>query len=518
MKREAIVYRRVSSAQQGRRTERTDGGWSLQSQEAKANDYAARHGLSITRVYEEVASASKQGRPVFAQVVAYLRRHRGCALVVEKMDRLARNSSDLAAVDELIDLGISIHLVRDGKILHAGSSPGERLSSDIEGAVAKHYSRNLGREVVKGIDARFSAGYFPMGKPPFGYIYPLRRPGERVNIVPDTNAAPIVAKIFKAYTKGEGISFREVVELAKRLGYPGKMNAAHARALLRNPVYAGWVRHNGETRRGLHEPIVTQALFDAAQERMASRPRSSRPNRPRAKLLHAYSGVFECAACGGPVARHMRTDRAGSIRWYCRDWCEAARYVPESVITEQVVEALAALRLPRAQGERIVAALRKRATSKDGGSEILAAMKREQAGRERLLDALQSGAIGVAEFAPRKAASEQREAALREQLERAQDKDSALSAVDVVASQIERCRDFPMLFQHGTPTEQRRILGLLWETSGGKSKLDGQRRRIEPVWRPLWAALLDAGVYAGAGFDIHPTKAAALLSVANREV
>ena len=508
----------MSSAQQGRRTERTDGGWSLQSQEAKANDYAARHDFSVVRVFEEVASASKRGRPVFAQVVAYLRKHPATALVVEKMDRLARNSADLAIIDDLIDAGIAIHLVRDGKVLHVGSSPGERLSSDIEGAVAKHYSRNLGREVTKGIDARFAAGYFPMGNPPFGYVYPPRRPGERVNIIPDPKASKVVAKLFASYVKGEGLSFREVVELAKRLGYPGKMNATYARTLLRNPVYAGWVTHNGETRRGLHEPIVTQALFDAVQERMASRPKTSRPNRPREKLMHAYSGIFQCSACGGPIARHMRTDKAGPVRWYCRDWCDAAKYVPEPVISEQVSEALAALRLPRAQGERIVAALRKRATSKDGGSEILAAMKREQAGRERLLDALQSGAIGVAEFAPRKAASEQREAALREQLERAQDKDSALSAVDVVASQIERCRDFPMLFQHGTPTEQRRILGLLWETSGGKSKLDGQRRRIEPVWRPLWAALLDAGVYAGAGFDIHPTKAAALLSVANREV
>lgn len=128
----AVVYRRVSSAQQGRKTDRTDGGWSLQSQEAKAAGYAEKHGLTIVRVFEEVGSAAKRGRPVFAVLVTYLRKHSGTALVVEKLDRLARNSHDQATVDEMIDAGVAIHLIRDGKILHAGSSPGERLSSDIE--------------------------------------------------------------------------------------------------------------------------------------------------------------------------------------------------------------------------------------------------------------------------------------------------------------------------------------------------------------------------------------------------
>ena len=490
----AVVYRRVSSAQQGRGTDRTDGGWSLQSQEAKTSDYAQRHGLSVVKFYEEVASASKRGRSVFGELVAYLREHPGTALVVEKLDRLARNSSDLAVVDDLLDhRGVVIHLVRDGKVLHAGSSPGERLSSDIEGAVAKHYSRNLGREVRKGIDQRFAEGYFPMGNPPFGYVYPPARPREKVNIVPDPKAATVVRKLFEAYVAGEGLSFRELVELARKLGYPRRMNASYARVLLKNPTYAGWIRHNGETQRGLHEPIVSQELFDRAQERMASRPRTSRPNRPRTKLLHAFSGIFECACCGGPIGRHMRTHHGGSIYWYCRDWCDAAKYFPETALYEQVIEHLQALHLPKAQGDRIVAAMRKQTKTKGADAEILAAIKREQQGRTRLLDALQAGDITGADFTPRKLESERKEAALRQQLERLRDQSTILCAVDVVANQIDRYRDLPVLFSHGTKAEQRTILGILWETSGGKSKLDGQARRIQPEWRPIWSALLDAG-------------------------
>lgn len=47
---------------------------------------------------------------------------------------------------------------------------------------------DLGRADKQGHQAR----------PPYGYIYPPRRPGERVNFVPDPEAARIVARLFEA--------------------------------------------------------------------------------------------------------------------------------------------------------------------------------------------------------------------------------------------------------------------------------------------------------------------------------
>jgi hypothetical protein len=71
-----------------------------------------------------------------------------------------------------------------------------------------------------------------------------------VNLVPDPEAARILARLFEAYTT-EGCGFREIAALAVCLGYEppkGQMFVATARKILTNPVYAGWVRHDGATR------------------------------------------------------------------------------------------------------------------------------------------------------------------------------------------------------------------------------------------------------------------------------
>ena len=461
-------------------------------------EYASSHGLKIVRDFEEIAPASSVGRPAFAAVVTYLRKHPGTALVVEKMDRLARNSADSATVNELIDEGVEIHLVRDLRVLSQRSSPGERLSSDIEGAVAQHYSRNLGREVKKGIDARFAAGYFPMGRPPLGYMYPPRRPGERVNIVPDPTKAEIVVAMFKLYTSRQGSSFREVADLAAQLGFKnrtGKMTEQRARDMLMNPLYAGWIRHNGKLSRGLHQPLITQAMFDAAQARIASRTRPW-TTKNRKRLLHAFSGVFVCSHCGSSIMRISRGKRDSRVYWTCFQRCEQAKYVPEQDLKELACEHLELLRLPRDRVQKLVGALAasvEKERRENPEAKLQAIVTRERKVREQLLDLLQEGEITREQYRDRKLMSEEKEAAASERLEHLQRSQGSAVGVGVVEKYVDHGRELVALFASATEAEQRRILGDLWETRKGaaRSKLDCVKRRIEPSWRPMWRALLE---------------------------
>jgi hypothetical protein len=41
--------------------------------------------------------------------------------------------------------------------------------------------------------------------------------------------------------------------------------------MLRNPLYAGWVKSGDLLVRGIHPPIVNQELFDAVQDVLAGR-------------------------------------------------------------------------------------------------------------------------------------------------------------------------------------------------------------------------------------------------------
>lgn len=92
-----FAYARVSTPRQGER------GVSLPEQRAAIEKYAAIHGLTITRWFEERESAAKQGRGAFMEMLRLLRLGAAQGVIIHKIDRSARNIEDWAAVGKLVD-------------------------------------------------------------------------------------------------------------------------------------------------------------------------------------------------------------------------------------------------------------------------------------------------------------------------------------------------------------------------------------------------------------------------------
>ena len=67
--------------------------------------------------------------------------------------------------------------------------------------------------------------------------------------------------------------------------------------MISNPLYAGLVRWGGETAMGTHEPIITKALFEAAQRTMHERNHKTRQLRSPNYL----AGLVRCGLCGAPM-------------------------------------------------------------------------------------------------------------------------------------------------------------------------------------------------------------------------
>ena len=86
-----IAYYRVSTKQQG------ESGLGLEGQEAAVRNYARQTGGTIKANYVEVESGKLADRPELAKALAHARRSKA-ALVVAKLDRLARNVEFLAGV------------------------------------------------------------------------------------------------------------------------------------------------------------------------------------------------------------------------------------------------------------------------------------------------------------------------------------------------------------------------------------------------------------------------------------
>jgi hypothetical protein len=154
------------------------------------------------------------------------------------------------------------------------------------------------------------------------------RDGESGFTVPDPERAPLVRELFERYAGGQEFDR----SLAAWLNATGARSAKGrpfskdtVREILLNSAYCGYVvglRSKDRAVRGLHEPIVSEELFDRVQEVRTWRARVVKPGPPSddyllRKLLHCDRGARMHGTRGSrppvrrdapPRARLRRTD------------------------------------------------------------------------------------------------------------------------------------------------------------------------------------------------------------------
>jgi DNA invertase Pin-like site-specific DNA recombinase len=275
-------YTRVSTAKQGE-------GVSLDVQKEEIARYADKHGLTISRWFEEKETAAKSGRPVFNAIMRDLSNHKADGLIVHKIDRSARNFRDWAKIGELSDQGVAIHFVTESLDFQ---SRGGRLTADIQAVIASDYIRNLREEAIKGIRGRLKQGLYPH-MAPLGYL----NQGGGVPKIPDPARAPLITDAFTLYGTGK-FSIRSLcVEMDER-GLRSRAGNALVRTsmeqLLGNPFYCGVIRirKTGETYKGVHQPLISASLFQRVHEL-----KSGKYHKKVLRHFHTYRGLFHCANC-----------------------------------------------------------------------------------------------------------------------------------------------------------------------------------------------------------------------------
>jgi len=188
--REAVSYARVSSKEQ-------ELGYSIDAQTTMLRAKAADLNLRVQEFWD-VETAKTIGRPGFAAMVAHLRKHPNCrVLLVEKTDRLYRNLKDHVTIDEL---KLEVHLVKENVILTPNSRSSEKFMHGINVLMAKNYIDNLSEEVKKGLRTKAEQKLWPSFAPP-GYLNTVRADGKRI-IIPDPDLGPIVTRLFGWFASG----------------------------------------------------------------------------------------------------------------------------------------------------------------------------------------------------------------------------------------------------------------------------------------------------------------------------
>jgi len=212
------------------------------------------------------------------------------------------------------------------------------LHMDIDGMFAAHHSR-VTSEKIRAVYAKLRAEGKCTYRAPIGYLDkgPARKPL-------DPQRAPIVRRIFEMYATGRW-SFSELTTWANKQGLTTKplrrsrtreeilsghdnlleqvskpVNIKTIEKILHNPFYAGYLKYDGATIPGKHEPLVSRSLFERVQVALTGRTTSLRYTD---NLFFTYRGLARCV-CGRlftPYAKKGFT----YYRPNCRDACDADR-------------------------------------------------------------------------------------------------------------------------------------------------------------------------------------------------
>ena len=199
----AVIYARFSSDNQ--REE------SITAQVRACTEYARRKGYPVVKVYtDEARSATTDDRPGFLTMIDDIKSGRVEAqfLLVHKLDRFARNRYDSAVYRRTL-ASAGIRLIAVDQPLD--DSPESVLLESLLEGLAEYYSKNLSREVMKGMkenayQARFNGGWVPLGYNVIDGHYSINE-----------QEAPVIRLIFSMFLQGHG--YIKIMDKLNELGY-----------------------------------------------------------------------------------------------------------------------------------------------------------------------------------------------------------------------------------------------------------------------------------------------------------
>ncbi len=212
-----------------------------------------RWARSVAEFVERGRSGGSLERPKLQRMLEYIQDRPVDFVIVHKIDRLARNRADDAAITKTIR-GAGAYLVSTTEAI--STTPSGRLLPGIMASIGEFYSQNLATEVMKGMRQKAIQGGTPE-RAPLGYLNQRRFNDRRDvrTVTVDTERAEHVIWAFDEYATGEWSVTRLAAELEDR-GLrirPGPTTPARSltgtglHRLLRDPYYKGVVVFNASS-------------------------------------------------------------------------------------------------------------------------------------------------------------------------------------------------------------------------------------------------------------------------------
>lgn len=324
----AVLYARVSSEEQQR-------GYSLDAQVKRAKDYAGRHHLEIVEIVSVVESAKEGGREKFTALMTYIQKHPEIQhVLVEKVDRLLRNYDDAALVVRIVKTHAKFfHFVTDGFVFHAGSSGSEFARFGIGNFLSTWFTWDQIEKIKKGMEEMASQGRWPHNAP-FGYkSNPLTKIVE-----PHPEEAPWLVRIKELAATGTN-SLNDIRIKLRQEGCPIRLYPSRISDYIRNPFSTGKFFWAKKFRQGVHPPLISWELHEAAIRGL------ERLNKPKNRHRgFPYSGLVVCGLCKRSIVFEIAKEKYVYARCAGRTQCGNAR-LRQEVLQKGLDEAISGLNI-----------------------------------------------------------------------------------------------------------------------------------------------------------------------------
>ena len=304
---------------------------------------------------DEGMTGTKIKRDGFQRMIRDAKAGKIDIIVTKSLSRFARNTVDcLKTIREMKAINVDIFFEEQN--IHTLSANGEFLISLLAG-YAQEESRQCSENTLWRVRKNFKEGKPYGGSSMLGY----KLEKGRFTVVPEE--AEIVRKIFDLYLAGNG--FCKIARILTNEGiksYTGKAwNKSTLGEIISNVTYTGNLhlqktyRENHMTKKtmrnkgekplyiveGNHEPIISQEIFDKAQEIRKAKAvgKSGKRNGP----AYPFTGLIYCGECGH-LFKHKVTKYYES--WCCSQYDElgkaycASKKIRDDVLRKACADAL----------------------------------------------------------------------------------------------------------------------------------------------------------------------------------
>lgn len=426
--------------------DRKQKGDSIENQQAIIAAYCdERPELVIREIYiDNGLSGQKIDRPAFQKMLADMGNGLIDCCISKDLSRYGRSAIDTGYYIEKFfpTNGIRCIAINDNYDSADGQSGGVMVS--LKNLVNEHYALEIGRKIHTTKQMNIRNGCFVGAMPPYGY---LKSAEDSHKLVPDPDAAPIVARIFGMTANGEAVSAIcgwlngcGILPPKKHLHSIGVASAKQANGhehwnvsviytILKNRVYAGdMVQGKGRTQSydmrrvdksnwvvtpDTHEGLVSRETFAAVQKLFGG----AKTPRKAAAGDNIFLRKIFCGHCGHAMGRAKSGKASHTFKCetrfrYDKDDCVLVS-VNEDVLKGIILEALREKAALFSESE--VAAAKEQAVKEPSElSGVRAELSRVTGFLKGLYESLVSGDVTQAEYADMKRSYETKIADLTE--------------------------------------------------------------------------------------------------------